>query len=259
MAGNSSSSGVSVTQKVLALLGAFDAEHRELSLSELAARAGLPLATTHRLVGELVVGRALARTSHSTYVVGPLTWDVGQYAPGPRSLTDVASPFLQDVYAATQATVHLAVRDGVRALYLARLQGNTSVPVVSFVGARLPLTTTGVGKVLLAYAPADLQRQVLTDPPRPTAYSVIQPGQLARQLAEVRRRGYAVTAQEMSLGTASVAVAVRDPYEQVIAAVGIVVRSLKRDERKLAAALQVAARGIQRQLTTTLPLDGTNT
>ena len=256
MAGNSARDGVSVTHKVLALLRAFDAHHRELTLTELATRAQLPLATTHRLAGELVKGQALARTPHATYVVGPLTWDVGQYAPGPRNLTDVASPFLHDVYAATHATVHLAVREGATALYLARLQGNSSVPVVSFVGARLPLSTTGVGKALLAYAPDDVRREVMSDLQRPTAYSIVQAGQLARQLADVRRRGYAVTVQEMSLGTASVAVPVPDPHEQVVAAVGVVVRSLRRDERRLATALQVAARGIQRQLALGLPLDG---
>lgn len=259
MAGNSSRRGVSVTEKVLALLGAFDGEHRELTLTDLASRADLPLATAHRLTAELVKGRALVKTAHASYVVGPLTWEVGQYAAGPRNLTDVASPFLQDVYAATHATVHLAVRDGLNALYLARLQGNTSVPVVSFVGARLPLSTTGVGKALLAFAPADVQRDVLADLKRPTPYSVVHPSRLTRQLADIRRRGYAVTSQEMSLGTASVAVPVPDPHEQVIAAVGIVVRSLHRDERKLAAALQVAARGIQRQLRLNLPLDGSET
>lgn len=94
----------------------------------------------------------------------------------------------------------------------------------------------------------------MSDLQRPTAYSIVQAGQLARQLADVRRRGYAVTVQEMSL--ASVAVPVPDPHEQVVAAVGVVVRSLRRDERRLATALQVAARGIQRQLALGLPLDG---
>ncbi|MGJ3561303.1 helix-turn-helix domain-containing protein [Streptomyces sp. INA 01156] len=54
MAGNSSTPGRSVTSRALALLGAFDGRHRRLGLTELAARAGLPVPTAHRLVGELV-------------------------------------------------------------------------------------------------------------------------------------------------------------------------------------------------------------
>jgi hypothetical protein len=49
--------------------------------------------------------------------------------------------------------VHLAVRDELEVLYLDRLAGHASVPVVSQVGSRLPMHATGVGKVLLAHAP----------------------------------------------------------------------------------------------------------
>ena len=54
MAGNTSVAGRSVTSRALALLGAFDAQHRQLTLTELAARADLSLSTAHRLVAELV-------------------------------------------------------------------------------------------------------------------------------------------------------------------------------------------------------------
>ncbi len=62
MAGHSSRPGASVTSRALALLAAFDADHRRLTLSELAERADLPLPTAHRLVGELVAWGALTRT-----------------------------------------------------------------------------------------------------------------------------------------------------------------------------------------------------
>lgn len=52
----------SVTTKVLALLGAFDAQHRELTLSELARRAGVSLPTAHRRAAELVEWGALEKT-----------------------------------------------------------------------------------------------------------------------------------------------------------------------------------------------------
>lgn len=246
MAGNASRPGETVTSRVLAVLGAFDAEHRSLTLSDIARRAGIPVATTHRLVGELVAGEALARTGSGRYVVGRLLWDLGLLAPAQSGLREIASPFLHDVYGATLATVHLAVRDGSQALYLARLSGNQSVPVVSTVGSRLPLSTTAVGKALLAHAPADVQREVLAHLPRVTPYSVVQPGRLSAELDRVRREGYAQTSEEMSLGACSVAVPVLVPGDGAVAAVGVVVPTLKRDKQRLVAALQVAARGIGR-------------
>src|SRR3954452_23001050 len=74
VAGNVSTPGASVTGRALALVGAFDEDHRRLSLSELAERAGLPVPTAHRLVGELVAWGALSRTPSGEYVVGRRLW-----------------------------------------------------------------------------------------------------------------------------------------------------------------------------------------
>ena len=248
MAGNTSTPGATVTSRALALLGAFDEQHRRLTLTELAQRAALPVPTTHRLVGELVAWGALARTSSGEYVVGRRLWDLGLLAPVQTGLRQLASPFLHDIYAATLATVHLAVRDGAEVLYLDRLAGHASVPVVSTIGSRLPLHSTGVGKVLLAHAPPDVQAAALARLVRITPYTITQPGTLRRQLARAVRDGYATTVEEMSLGACSVAVPLRRG-EDVVAALGIVVPSLKKDRPRLVAALQVAARGVGRLLT----------
>jgi DNA-binding IclR family transcriptional regulator len=247
VAGNTAEPGTSVASRVLAILGAFDAEHRELTLTQLAARAGLSLGTAHRLVAELVAWGALARRATGGYVVGRRIWDLGLLAPGPSGLRELASPFLHDLYGATLATVHLAVRDGTRVLYLDRLSGHQSVPVVSTVGSRLPLHATGVGKVLLAHAPAGVQRRVLADLTRVTPYTITQPGPLESQLRRIRQQGFAQTSEEMSLGACSVAVPVRDG-DEVVASIGIVVPTLRHERARLVAALQVAAQGIGRSL-----------
>jgi DNA-binding IclR family transcriptional regulator len=231
------------------MLGAFDETHRGLTLSELADRADLPVATAHRLAAELVAGGALQRRDDGKYFVGRLVWSAGLLAPVEGRLRQVAEPFLHDVYAATLATVHLAVRDGDEVLYLERMMGRASVPIVSSVGTRLPMHSTGVGKVLLAHAPRDVQDRVLANLTRVTPYTIVQPPLLTAQLERVRREGVATTTEEMSLGACSLAVpVVRQSDETVVAAIAVVVPSLKRDRQRLLGALQVAARGIGRLL-----------
>lgn len=249
MAGNTSIPGVSVASRLLAILAAFDEHHRQLTLSELAGRAGLPVPTAHRLVNELVTGGALTRRPEGDYVVGRLLWDVGLLAPVEADLRRVAEPILHDVHAATRATVHLAVRDGDRVLYLERMRGRASVPVVSTVGSTLPMHSTGVGKVLLAHAPEDVRARVLARLDRITPYTITQRSVLLQQLQRVRAEGYATTSEEMTLGAASLAVPVVCD-DDVVGAIGVVVASLRRDRARLLAALQVAARGISRQLST---------
>ncbi|PZG19672.1 IclR family transcriptional regulator [Micromonospora craterilacus] len=253
MAGNTSTPGATVVSRALALLYAFDEQHPRLSLTELARRADLPAPTVHRLVQDLVAGGALERSTGRHFTIGRRLWDVGVLSPVPTGLQHVASPFLNDIHATTRATVHLAIRDGTRVLYVERLSGRASVPAVSRAGSRLPLHATGVGKVLLAHAPEDVREAVFADLPRLTPYTVVQPQRLREQLAEVRRQGYATTVEEMTLGACSIAVPIvataRDGADPVVvAALGVVVPSLSRDRTRHLTALQVAARGIGRSL-----------
>lgn len=239
--------GVTVTSRVLSILGSFDAEHQALTLTEIAQRAGLTLPTAHRLTAELADWGALRRTAPGRYVIGRRMWDLGLLAPVQTGLRDVASPFLHDLYGATLATVHLAVRDGTRVLYLERVAGHASVPVVSKVGSRLPLHSTGVGKVLLAHAPADVRHEVLAAPlQRFTPYTVIQPRRLEGQLQHVTQDGFATTTEEMTLGACSIAIPV-DVAGRTVASLGIVLPDL-RARKLLVPAMRVAAQGIARSL-----------
>lgn len=248
MAGNTSVPGTTVTSRVLAILAAFDATHRELSLSDLARRAGMAVPTAHRLVRELAEWGALRRTGAGTYVVGRRLWDIGLLAPVAHELREVAVPFLHDLYGATLETVHLAVREDDQVLYLETLSGSRSVPVVSTVGSRLPMHATGVGKVLLAYAPPGIQEKVLSGPlPRLLPRTITSPAVLARQLDRVRADGYATTDEEMTPGARSIGVPIVTG-DGVTGALGFVVSDLRRSQDRLVASLRVAAQGIARSL-----------
>jgi DNA-binding IclR family transcriptional regulator len=235
--------GRSVTLRALSILDAFDVTHQRLSLTEIARRSELPLATAHRHVRELLDWRALQRREDGTYQIGSRLWHLGLLSPMHTELRELALPHLQDLYAATGATVHLAVRDGAEALYVERLGGVRSVPVVSRPGGTLPLHATAVGKVLLSWAPPEVRRFVLARLRRLTPYTVVEPGRLAAQLDEVRRAGVAWTREEMALGASSIAVGVATA-DGVTAAVGLVVPSTNRNIRTGLPALRAAAAAI---------------
>ena len=90
LAGNTSAPGTTVTSRLLAVLAAFDERHRNLTLTEIAGRAAIPVPTAHRLVGELVAGSALERLADGRYVVGRLLWEAGLLAPVQGRLRQVA-------------------------------------------------------------------------------------------------------------------------------------------------------------------------
>jgi DNA-binding IclR family transcriptional regulator len=241
-----------VTSRAFAVLDAFDTSTPRLTLTEIADRAATPLSTAHRLVAELTAWGALTRRGDGRYAIGRKLWDLGLLAPVQLELRQAAAPFLLDVHTATRDTVHLAVREGLQALYVERIFGRESVPMVSQVGSRLPLHATGVGKVLLAAAPADVVDQVMRSLTRETVHTVVDPRRLAREIAEVRRRGHARTADEMSPGASSLAVPVTvqrsDGSAVIVAALGVVAPTHRRDLARLAPVLEVAALGIGRDL-----------
>lgn len=241
----------SVAGKVMAILEAFAPGGVRLTLTEICRRAGLPLATGHRLVGELTRGGFLERLPDGSYRVGMRLWRIGAQASAATALRELALPHMEDLYEITHENVQLAVVSGHKALYLERLRGPRSVPIVTRVAAELPLHATGVGRVLLAFAPGEFVDEVLAEGlTLHTRHTITDPDRLRAALAEVRRTGYAVTSEEMTLGSCSVAAPVRAADGAVLAALSLVTRRRNADLRRLVPCVTSAARALSHDVIT---------
>ncbi|MEO6944531.1 MAG: IclR family transcriptional regulator [Lacisediminihabitans sp.] len=260
MTGNTADPGVSVISRTAKLLGSFDGEHPRLTLTEVSARCGLSMTTTHRMLGELVRTKLLARGADQRYSIGRALWELGEVSPLSLNLRETALPYLLTLYEATAENVHLAILDGLEALYVARLVGPHSVPTISRMGGRLPLHTTGVGKTLLAWQDdAFLFSYFARTLERPTKFSIISERRLRAQLAEVRRSGFSETHQEMTLGNTSLAVPVMGRGGIPLAAVGLVTHTVGGDIVRLVPVLQKAAAGLSASLVELMDRDGIET
>jgi DNA-binding IclR family transcriptional regulator len=241
--------GRSVTSRVLSVLDVFDSSHRRLSLSQISRRAGLPLATAHRLVGELAAWGALERDTDGRYQVGLRLWEVAALAPRGLGLREAALPYLEDLYEATHQHVQLAVLDGVDVVYVERLSGRGALGVRSRVGGRLPAHATGAGLVLLAHAPCAVLEEYLAHPLVAfTPLTIADPQQLRTALAKVRRAGHAVSDRQVQMDAVSVAAPVRDGEGRVAAALSVIVPANGLQASALVPAVVAAAFGISRRL-----------
>lgn len=235
--------------KLLALLDAFTRDRQALTLSELARAVGVPLSTAHRLVAELTAWGGLERDDAGRYRVGLRLWELGALAPRALGLREAALPFMEDLYEVTHENVQLAVRDGDELVFVERFAARGAVAVLTQVGGRFALPPTGVGLVLLAHAPADVQERVLAGPlRRHTPHTVVDPAQLRRVLAQVRQDGHAVSDRQVTDDAVSVAAPVWQGG-QVVAALSIVVRGGSASVvRPFTPGVMAAARGIGRSL-----------
>ena len=241
--------GRTVTGRALAMLAAFTPDAPELTLSELARRAGVSLPTAHRRAAELLAWGALERTVDGRYHIGLRLWEVASLAPRGLGLREASMPFLEDLYEITRENVQLAVREGAEVVFVERIAGRDAVAVLTRVGGRFALHATGVGLVLLAHAPVEVQERVLGSRlDRYTDKTITDPVAIRTVLANVRSRGYAVSDGQVTLDALSVAAPVYRG-DAVVAALSIVVHADRFPAPSaLAPAVIAAARGITRGL-----------
>ena len=241
--------GESMIARVARVLRAFDEDHDSLTLSELAERSVLPVATAHRITRELV-GEGLLERRGSHYSIGTGLWERGELARVSLHFREAALPHLLRLYEISGENVHLAIRDGYEALYVARLIGPRSVPTISRMGGRLPLHTTGVGKALLAYQLEGFLAEFFARPlARPTLHSLGSEADVRAEFERIRSTGYSVTNQEMTLGNSSLAVPIFVGDGPPFAAVGLVTHLARFDPRRSVPVLKEAAGKIAKALT----------
>jgi DNA-binding IclR family transcriptional regulator len=242
--------GEPVVDRALSLLSAFDAEHRTLTLAELSRRAGIPPSSALRLANRLVDWGALERDDSGRFCVGLRLLEVATLAPRGHGLRQVALPFMNDLAEVTHQHVQLAVRDGMQAMLVERLSAHQATPVDYRIGGRLPLHSTGVGLALLAFAPKEVQEELLAKPVYSEPDNRLIPADvLRRTLAEVRRERLAIFRREDEHESiVSVAAPVFGRGDTVAGVLGVLVPKRVAQPRRLGLAVQTAARGISREL-----------
>jgi DNA-binding IclR family transcriptional regulator len=235
--------------RLLAVLDAFGPQQRALSLSEIARRADLSLSTAHRLVCELARWGALERGPGGRYSIGLRLLELAALSPRGLGLREAAFPSLDELHHRTRGNVHLGVRDGIEVVYVETIRACATHPTNGRMGDRWPMHVTGTGLVLLAFGGRELQERVLAGPlERITPLTVIDPAQLRRELAQIRRSGFAVARGRITLPDVVVAVPVYDQLGGVAAAISVVVEAERAQPLVLANMLTGASSAITRRL-----------
>jgi DNA-binding IclR family transcriptional regulator len=238
----------SVMEKVFRLLGAFDEKHNQLSLSEISRRSALPLTTTHRIAAQLVSCGALERMAEGgAYQVGLRLWEIASLAPRSVELQRIALPFMQDLYEITHYPVHLAIREGNEVVFVARLVDKTLTNARPRVGGRYAIHATAVGHVLLAFAPTEVQDEILQGPlERYTPYTETDPIKLRTALDRVRREGLATSDRQIDTQLVSIAAPIYDSSATVVAALSIIIPFDQMKGRSWGYLVQASARAVSR-------------
>lgn len=238
----------SVLGRIVRIVEVFGPDTPALSVSELARRADLHVATASRMVDHLVGYGWLRRDGDRKVCIGMRLWELASRASPALPLREAAMPYMEDLHAVVRQHTQLAVLDGDEVLFLERLSARNAVINLTRIAGRLPLHASSSGEVLLAYAPVELQERVLAGPLRAfTPDTVTDPRELRARLAGIRRDGFALCAGFFDERATGVAVPVRGPGGAVAAALGVVVPN-DANARMQVPALRATALGISRAM-----------
>jgi len=209
-------------QRGLEVIRAFDADARELTLSDVARRTGLSRAAARRFLLTLV-DLGYVRTDARYFSLSPRVLELGYAYLSSLSLPEVAEPHLEALVAEVRESSSLSVLDGPDIVYVARVPVSRIMTVAINVGTRFPAHATSMGRVLLAGLPepeldAYLERAELQ---RLSPRTVTSTSTLRTELRRVRDQGWSIVDQELEEGLRAVAAPVRDASAKVVAAINL--------------------------------------
>ncbi|GAA2712865.1 IclR family transcriptional regulator C-terminal domain-containing protein [Micromonospora olivasterospora] len=209
-------------ERGLMVIRAFDAEHPQLTLSEVARATGLTRAAARRFLITLVeIG--YMRTDGRLFSLRPRILELGYAYLSSLSLPEVAQPHMEALAAQVHESCSMSVLDDDEVVYVARVPTKRIMTIGISVGSRFPAYATSMGRVLLATQPAEwlddyLARVELLPMTRRT---VVDPAKLRVLLAKTASQGYALVDQELEEGLRSLAAPIRAENQTVVAALNI--------------------------------------
>jgi IclR family pca regulon transcriptional regulator len=206
----------------LAVIRAFDVDHPELTLSDVARETGLNRAAARRFLHTLVE-LGYVRTDGRIFALRPRVLELGYAYLSSLSLPELALPTMERLVEQVHESCSMAVLDGDEIVYVARVPTKRIMSVAISVGTRFPAYATSMGRVLLAHQDSawldEYLAKVKLEPLTPRTVS--SPERLAAILDKVRSDGYCLVDEELEEGLRALAAPIRDGQGRVVAALNV--------------------------------------
>lgn len=237
------------------VLHAFDLEHREMTLSEVAERIDMTRAGARRYLLTLIFLGYVAQDGR-LFRLTPKVLDLGFSYLSTLGIVDIAQPYLNRIARETNETAAIAVLDDREVVHLARARVQKELAPVVTIGRRFSALYNSTGRVLIAHMADEAIKTFIdsVDLSGPTSYSITSRSQLLAELKQVRSQGFAIVDQESELGLRSIAVPILDRRQRFVAALNVItsVAAVSSEELKvrILPVLQAAANEISQALVT---------
>ncbi len=211
-------------QRSLQILDLFDEQKIELKITDISERLGLHKSTVHSLLKTLQQSNYIEQNpENGKYRLGMKLVERGNLVIGTMDIRKVAKKYLLEIATKTGQTSHIGILDGNAGMYIDKEEGELAIIRYSRIGRRIPLHSTAIGKVLLAYQKPEKTQQLLEgyEYAQLTDYTVQNEAELLEELERVRQQEFAVDNQENEQGVRCIAVPIKNEQNQVLAALSL--------------------------------------
>lgn len=193
-------------------------------LSQLGREAGLSPSTTHRLLTTLERGRHVQFDPASgCWHVGRGMLSIGAAASRRNTFVPVAQPFLQHLRDQTRETANLGMPDEGQITLVSQFPSRQIVRSISPIGGRVPMTSSAMGKAILAtYSPEEIEAALaFRRPTRRTSQSILHLAAMRAELERARLNGFAIDNAEHRENVRCIASVVFNERAEAVAAISI--------------------------------------
>jgi len=223
MASNHESPSVAV-ERALAMLEAVAQEPEGLSNAEISRKLQIPKSSASYILRTLEAQGYLNRDAETgKYRVGLKILSLSRGALSGIDVREVALPIMRHLVEKTNLTCHLAILDGPDAVYIEKVEPTGFLRVDTWVGRRMRVHATSVGKALVAHIPPERLEKIIaqTGMEKRTPKTITTVPRLLKELEKVRAQGYAIDDEENNLGARCLGAPVFDQNSMIEASLGL--------------------------------------
>jgi DNA-binding IclR family transcriptional regulator len=201
------------------------AELGQAGIREISDATGFPPPTIHRIASTMVKRMYLRQDpATKTYSLAFRFMELGSRVQEQFDISAISRPHLRSLMFETGESANLAIQDGDEVVYIEQVKNDKSLlRIFTRLGARAPLYSTGVGKMIMSkWSEADLDEYLMRTHIQPyTPNTLVSRDDIRKEMSLIAAKGYAVDNEEMEIGVKCVATLVYDHTRKPIAAVSI--------------------------------------
>ena len=223
MSTNHESPSVAV-ERALAMLEAAAQEPEGLSNAEISRKLQIPKSSASYILRTLEKQGYLHRDEESgKYRVGLKILSLSRGALSGIDVREVALPIMRHLMEKTNLTCHLAILDGPEAVYIEKVEPQGFIRMDTWVGRRMRVHATSVGKALVAHIPQPQLEKIISERAmeKRTAKTITTLPRLLKELEKVRGQGYAVDDEENNIGARCVGAPIFNQQGLIEASIGL--------------------------------------